>query len=107
MSDARAQTAADVPIIDAATVQRVATLARLELADDERARLGDDLQRMLAYVQQLESIDVRDVAPMIHPTADATPVREDAVAGELSNEQALANAAQSDRGHFVVPRVVG
>jgi aspartyl-tRNA(Asn)/glutamyl-tRNA(Gln) amidotransferase subunit C len=45
-------------------VAHVARLARLALGDDELARLEHDLRKILAYVDELRELDVRDVPPM-------------------------------------------
>jgi aspartyl-tRNA(Asn)/glutamyl-tRNA(Gln) amidotransferase subunit C len=93
--------------VDAATVERVAKLARLELADSERDALVTDLQRILSYIDQLEAIDTANVEPMIHTTSDTAPLRQDTAEPALGTEAALENAPARAGGCFVVPRVVG
>lgn len=77
--------------LDDATLDHLAELARLELADDDRAALRVDLERLLGYLAQLQSVDVSAVQPMARPwehvlngeAGDPPPgCRSDAVASE-------------------------
>jgi len=93
--------------IDEGTVAHITRLAQLHLPPTEAAALVHDMQRIVGYVQLLESADTEGVAPMRHPTAEATPLRDDVAGGELSEEQALGNAPARSGRCFSVPRVVG
>ena len=53
--------------LDDATLDHLAELARLELADDDRAALRIELERLLGYLAQLQSVDVEAVEPMVRP----------------------------------------
>jgi len=93
--------------IDRATVQRVARLARLRLSDAEQDSLVDDLQRIVAYVEKLQSVDTSAIQPLVHMTIDAMPARKDVAGQPLGTDKALANAPEAADDAFVVPRVVG
>ena len=93
--------------IDAATVAKVARLARLELQPAERASFQRDLERILGYFKDLQSVNTHDIRPMLHATGGPTPLREDATAASLGNERALANAPETRHQSFVVPKVIG
>lgn len=95
------------PIVNAETVERVAKLARLELDEAERDALVADLQRILAFVNQLQAVDTDGVEPMIHTTSDTAPLRPDRAQPALGTAATLANAPAHAGGCFVVPRVVG
>ena len=84
----------------------MARLARLELSEEERAALGEELKAVLGYVAVLERVDTEGVPPTSHPIPLVTPFREDGAVAPMSREQALANAPESDGEAFVVPRVV-
>ena len=98
---------AESKVVDVATVQRVARLARLQLDDGESQALAHDLAAIVSYIDQLAEANTTDVAPMIHTTIDQTPLRPDRAEAALGTETALANAPQAADGHFVVPQVVG
>ena len=96
--------------ITPADVDRLATLARLELTDDERARLAAELPAILDYAAQVLEVDTADVPPMSHVAgAAATPLRADEPRPSLQREDVLTAAADRDpaTGLFKVPRVIG
>lgn len=88
-------------------VGQIAHLARLELTEDESARFGEQLGRILDYVQQLQAVDVSGVEPYISAAATANVFRDDAVVPGLPRDAALGGAPAQDSEGFVVPKVVG
>ena len=76
------------------------------LTDEERTRLGAQLDSILAYVDQLRELDTEDVPATRHPVPLETPFRHDAVGAHLDREASLANAPETDGVAFVVPKVV-
>jgi aspartyl-tRNA(Asn)/glutamyl-tRNA(Gln) amidotransferase subunit C len=92
-----------------ADVDRIATLARLELTDAEKDLFVRQLTEVLAYADQIQAIDTTNVPPTSH-VLSSTPVdRADEPWPGLSNTEALANApdASPHTGLFRVPRVIG
>ncbi len=87
-------------------VDHVATLARLRFSDEEREQLVDQLNEILNYVEQLDKIDTADVPPTSHVLDLRNVLREDVVDESLPHDEALANAPEKDRGHFMVPKVL-
>lgn len=92
-------------------VDRLASLARLSLTDDERARLAHDLENILGYVESLRRVDVSGVPPTTHmlTVQSGMGLREpgsDDPAPGLSREQALSSAPASTEEGFVVPAFV-
>ena len=47
-------------------VQKVATLARLKLSEEELEQIGHQLGEILDYVAVLDEVDVSEVEPMAH-----------------------------------------
>ncbi len=92
--------------LDEQTVRQVAHLARLKITDDEVARYAAQLSRVLAYVEQLNELDTRDVPPTAHPLPLHNVFREDAPREGWSVETALANAPGHHESFFQVPRVL-
>ena len=92
--------------IDAATVKKVARLARIRVEDDRLAPLAAELSGILAWIEQLGEVDTEGVAPMASTEAVTLPMREDVVTDGGDASVVLANAPKSARGFFVVPKVV-
>lgn len=85
-------------------VRRVASLARLELSSLEETRLGEELGRILEYVDQLAGFELAPEAP---EGADfAVGIGSDEPRPGLESNVVLGNAPSS-RGPFVlVPQVI-
>ncbi len=92
--------------IDADKVRHVANLARLHVSEDEVQRYVGQLSRIFDYVDLLNEVNTDNVEPLTHALPITNILREDVVRPSLSTEQALANAPQSDRGYFLVPKVL-
>jgi aspartyl-tRNA(Asn)/glutamyl-tRNA(Gln) amidotransferase subunit C len=92
--------------IDAATVKKVARLARIRVEDDRLAPLAAELSGILAWIEQLDEVDTEGVAPMASTEAVSLPMREDVVTDGGEAAVVLANAPRAERGFFVVPKVV-
>ncbi|MDA1191003.1 MAG: Asp-tRNA(Asn)/Glu-tRNA(Gln) amidotransferase subunit GatC [Candidatus Poribacteria bacterium] len=95
-----------MPKLTNAEVEYVATLARLELSDDEKERLTSELGSILEYIDQLNALDTSDVEPTSHVLPIRNVMREDVVADSMPREEALELAPSSDDEFFIVPRVV-
>jgi len=92
--------------ITARQVRKVAELARLDIDDEDLDPLADQLAAILAYMDKLDEVDTRDVAPTAHAIELTNAFREDAVHDHLDREKSLANAPQGEEGSFVVPKVI-
>lgn len=92
--------------VDADTVRRIAHLARIAVADDEVEHLKDELNAMLAFVEQLAEVKVDGVEPMTSVTPMTMKKRTDAVTDGGIAEDIVRNAPSSDDNYFVVPKVV-
>ena len=88
-------------------VAHVARLARLALSPDELRALEGDLAKILAYVAELQAVDVTHVAPLVHPTPFVAPLRADLPGPTLDRTRALAGAPEHDDQSFVVPTPKG
>ena len=92
--------------IDAATVKKVARLARIRVDEDKLGPLAAELSGILAWIEQLNEVDTDGVAPLASTEAVTLPMREDVVTDGGDAAKILANAPKADRGFFVVPKVV-
>ena len=87
-------------------VDYVAKLAKLQLADDEKDALASDLAGVLELFEQLDQVDITDVPPTKHVIGLSNVERPDAKSSSLPTDKALANTADTDEDHFVVPKVL-
>ena len=92
--------------IDKATVLRIAKLARIEVADDATGGLADELNAIMAWVEQLSEVDTDGVEPMTSVVAVTLPLRADVAGTAVPREDLLADAPNAEGGFFVVPKVI-
>jgi len=92
--------------VDADTVRRIAHLARIAVADEEIDHLKGELNAMLAFVEQLEKVNVNGVEPMTSVTPMAMKKRADAVTDGGIADAIVKNAPTSEDNFFLVPKVV-
>ncbi len=87
-------------------IDTVARLTRITLDAEESARYAGELERVLAFMETLDELDLTEVEPTRHVVPIPTPTREDVPGETLTQEQALANAPARDGEAFIVPKVV-
>ncbi len=91
-------------------VEKVAQLAHLEITPDELRLFAPQMAEIVAYVEQLNSLDTSNVEPALGgltPEGEATnSSREDIVTPSLGQKTALAEAPDAAAGHFRVPKVL-
>jgi aspartyl-tRNA(Asn)/glutamyl-tRNA(Gln) amidotransferase subunit C len=92
--------------VDAATVRRIAHLARIAVAEDEVEHLRGELNAILAFVEQLSEVDVEGVEPMTSVTPMEMKRRPDEVTDGGIPDDIIKNAPAAQDGFFVVPKVV-
>ncbi|MCI3131463.1 Asp-tRNA(Asn)/Glu-tRNA(Gln) amidotransferase subunit GatC [Phenylobacterium aquaticum] len=92
--------------IDAATVRKVARLARIAEPEEKLESLAKELSGIMAWIEQLAEVDTDGVEPMTSAVAVALPLREDVVTEGGDPSKVLSNAPKSTGGFFVVPKVV-
>jgi aspartyl-tRNA(Asn)/glutamyl-tRNA(Gln) amidotransferase subunit C len=92
--------------VDTATVRRIAHLARIAVAEDEVEHLRGELNAMLAFVEQLQEVNVEGVEPMTSVTPMAMKMREDVVTDGGIAADIVKNAPATEDNFFLVPKVV-
>ncbi len=92
--------------IDADTVRKVARLARIRVEESALEPMAKELTGIMAWIEQLAEVDTDGVEPMTSNVAIKLPLREDVVTDGERQGAVLANAPRSDKGFFVVPKVV-
>src|SRR5687767_544825 len=96
--------------LDKATVARIATLARIKVANADLDRMAGELQAILNWVEQLNELDTAGVEPMTSVVEVVLPQRDDVVSDGGYADRILANARDpvtaGEGGFFTVPKVV-
>ena len=92
--------------VDKNTVRKVARLARIAVPEERLEPLAGELNGILAWIEQLNEVNVDGVEPMTTPVAMTLPMREDVISDGNIRDQVLANAPRTEDGFFVVPKVV-
>jgi aspartyl-tRNA(Asn)/glutamyl-tRNA(Gln) amidotransferase subunit C len=91
--------------VDAKTVRRVAHLARIKVEEHDVPKLQGELNAILAFVEQLNEVNVDGVEPLTSVVAVEMKKRKDVVTDGHYPKAIIANT-QSEDDFFMVPKVV-
>ena len=92
--------------IDRELILKLEKLARLELSEEQRVKMIDDLNEMLQMVNKLDELNLENVEPLLHMSSQYNVTREDKVGIPLDKNEALSNAPDSDGDYFRVPKLI-
>ena len=92
--------------IDAATVRKVARLARIAEPEEKLEPLAKELSGILNWIEQLNEVDTDGVEPMTTSVHTTLPMRDDVVTDGGDPAKVLVNAPKSAGNFFIVPKVV-
>lgn len=87
-------------------IEKIAELARLNLKPEEKAKLEKELEAILGYVKNLESLDTKNVEPTSHVLNLENVFREDEVKPSKVCDDVLKHAPSAEGKFFKVPKVV-
>ena len=93
--------------ITPADVAHVAHLARLDLTEEEQARMVVDLGAVLDHAAGVAALDTAGVPPTAHPLPLSNVLRPDEVRPSLDRDEVLAMAPAAEAGRFRVPSILG
>jgi aspartyl-tRNA(Asn)/glutamyl-tRNA(Gln) amidotransferase subunit C len=92
--------------IDLKTVDKIASLSKLEFNGDEKQAIAQDMNKMLDFVSKLSEVDTEGVKPLIHITDEVNVLRPDEIRIEITQKEALKNAPKKDSTYFKIPKVL-
>jgi aspartyl-tRNA(Asn)/glutamyl-tRNA(Gln) amidotransferase subunit C len=92
--------------ISEAQVRKVAQLGRLELSDDEVRQFSGQLSAIVEYIEKLDELNTDGVEPLAHCLPVFNVLRADTPQPSLTNEQALANAPDTEDVYLKVPKIL-
>jgi len=87
-------------------VDNLANLSKLAFDQTRRSEIRNDLQKMVGFIEQLQSVDTNGVAPLLHMGDAVNILRQDQVQGSIERKEALLNAPLADDAFFKVPIVI-
>ena len=88
-------------------VEHVAALARLSFSEEEKVKLTEQLNTILTYMEELNTLDTSAVEPLSHVIELQNVFRDDRRKPCISREEALQNAPAKSEKFFKVPKVIG
>src|SRR3954465_3882329 len=94
-------------MIDGEQVLHVARLARLELSEDEVARMTGELSAILDHIEKISALDLDGVPPTTHVVDVPNALRPDEPRPSLPRDVALSNAPAVDDDGFPLPSPPG
>jgi aspartyl-tRNA(Asn)/glutamyl-tRNA(Gln) amidotransferase subunit C len=86
-------------------IDHVARLARLELTDDEKARLREQLGVILEHAAKVGEVAAEDVPPTAYAIPRSNVLRPDQITPSLTVEEVLSNAPEVESDRFKVPKI--
>lgn len=93
--------------IDEKITLKIASLAKLELTDQEIKEYSKDLTNILKWMEELKEVDVSNVQPVTSVTKNELYEREDKIyKNKVEQEEILLNAPEKVGDYFTVPKVI-
>ena len=87
------------------TVDKLSVLAKLEFDGSAKEEILADLNRILQFIEKLNELDTKDVAPLIYMSDEVNRLREDVVLAHVSQKEGLLNGPKHDSDYFRTPKV--
>jgi len=92
-------------IVDEKLVKGIASLARLDLSQEETEMFVSQFKDILDYVSILNEVDTENVPPAYLSSANKTVIREDIIEESAPTDEFISNVPQSKDDYVVIPRV--
>jgi aspartyl-tRNA(Asn)/glutamyl-tRNA(Gln) amidotransferase subunit C len=87
-------------------VDHIAHLARLEFIGNEKEEIKQDMEKIIAFMDKLNTVNTDGVEPLMFMSDAVNVLREDVAEVTVSKEQALKNAPKKDSDYFRIPKVL-
>ena len=91
--------------VDEKLVKEIASLARLDLSQEETETFVSQFKDILDYVSILNEVDTENVPPAYAASANKSVIREDQIEESIPTEEFLANAPEAKDDYVIIPRV--
>jgi aspartyl-tRNA(Asn)/glutamyl-tRNA(Gln) amidotransferase subunit C len=87
-------------------VDHIAHLARLEFIGEEKKEIKQDMEKIIAFMDKLNTVNTDGVEPLMFMSDAVNVLRDDLAEVTISKEQALKNAPKKDSDYFRIPKVL-
>ncbi len=87
-------------------IDHLAHLSRLEFDLDKKENIRNDVERMVGFIEKLQSLNTDGIEPLLFMSDAQNVWRADEVTGSVSREEALSNSPISNQTFFKVPTVL-
>lgn len=87
-------------------VTKIATLARLDVPEEQKSALAQQMNGILGYIEMLNELDTDGVEPTSHAIPIGTAWREDVAVKSPAPEKALKNSPERSDEFVVVPKII-
>ena len=94
-------------IIDKDIVEKILTLSRLYLREDEKDEIIPQLEEILNHFKVIDNINTNNIEPMFHPPIQKLNIREDRVIKSFEREVLESISPEFENGFIKVPKIVG
>jgi aspartyl-tRNA(Asn)/glutamyl-tRNA(Gln) amidotransferase subunit C len=88
-------------------IEHIAKLAKLKFDDEGAAKMQNEINTILQYVEKLNELDTSEIEPLVHVIDLKNVDREDVVNQALNVNDILKNAPSKTEKFFRVPKVIG
>lgn len=92
--------------LNKADVEKIAHLARISLSEADIPLYTHNLSNIIAFVEQMQSVDTQGIIPMAHPLNTTARLRADVITESNQREHFQAIAPQVEAGLYLVPKVI-
>ena len=92
--------------LDKSEIQKIAWLARLAISKEDAANYCHELAEIVDMMEQMNSVDTTDVAPLAHPLEVFSRLRTDNVTESDQRENFQSNTSETKDGYYLVPKVI-
>ena len=87
-------------------IEHVAKLARLKLTDAEKKRFSNQMGTIIKYIEKLNELDTKNVAPTAHVLGLENVFRDDIATNPLTDQDPINDSPAHSKGHYEVPKII-
>jgi aspartyl-tRNA(Asn)/glutamyl-tRNA(Gln) amidotransferase subunit C len=92
--------------LTAADIKKIACLARIEVPDEEKENLVNQISNIISWVETLNEVDTNNTEPLSNVHNMTLKLHEDEISQENSCEEILKNSKSAKYNYYTVPKVI-